>query len=579
MSRFSYERLSLIIIIVLSSLLWNHSLLLAQEKPIQFSEIALSLGVEFQHHSPLTAERHLHGFLGSGLGWLDYDLDGWDDLYCCQGASWESMLNPGGTRDLKQSNALYRNQSGVRFSNVTPDAGLKEFGYSMGVAIGDFDNDGFPDIYVNNFGVNRLFWNLGDGTFSEVGTAAGVNAGGFGSGCTWADYDNDGDLDLFVVNYLKLDLKNYPVCDTGSGSQKVAVGCHPRYLPAEYDILYENQSDGTFIDVSQKVGLRTEPARQGLGIVAVDFNQDGWMDFYLANDEVPNQLWINDGKGGFTDQSLISGTAVNRGGQWEAGMGVAAGDIDGDLTIDLFVTNFYKETNTLYRNEGALFFLDVTNEFGLAAPSQFKLGFGTNLFDADNDGWLDLFVANGHIKDLFPSANEREPFQQKPQLFKNRNGKRFQDVSETAGNYFSETHLGRGSAVSDFNHDGFADLAVQQLNAPLVILKNKTQTANRLLSMRLIGTESNRSGIGARVEIRTDQRRFLKTKMGSSSYLSSDAAEIYQGLVAGSKMEEIVVHWPGGTSEAWYPDQNATRLTLLQGTGRKIPPGSTGAAE
>ena len=574
-----YIRIILNNILVLSSLIWNDSLALAQEKPIQFSEIALSLGIEFQHHSPLTAERHLHSFLGSGLGWLDYDLDGWDDLYCCQGASWESLLNPGGARDLKESNALYRNQSSVRFSNVTRDTGLMEFGYSMGVAFGDFDNDGFPDIYVNNFGVNQLFWNLGDGTFAEVGTEAGVNAAGFGSGCTWADYDNDGDLDLFVVNYLKLDLKNYPVCDAGSGSQKVAVGCHPRYLPAEYDILYENQSDGTFLDVSQKVGLRAEPARQGLGIVAVDFNQDGWIDFYLANDEVPNQLWINDGTGGFTDQSLISGTAVNRGGQWEAGMGIAAGDIDGDLTSDLFVTNFYKETNTLYRNEGALFFLDVTNEFGLAAPSQFKLGFGTNLFDADNDGWLDLFVANGHIKDLFPSVNEREPFQQKPQFFKNRNGKRFQDVSETAGNYFSETHLGRGSAVSDFNHDGLADIAIQQLDTPLILLKNNTHTANRLVSIRLIGRESNRSGIGARVEIRTDQRRFLQTRMGSSSYLSSDAAEIYQGMVAGSKMEEVVIYWPGGGPEVWHPDQSAARLTLIQGTGVKVPAASVGVAE
>lgn len=579
MPSLGYLRFILNVILVLSSLIWSGSLSLAQEKPIQFSEIALSLGIEFQHHSPFTAERHLHSFLGSGLGWLDYDLDGWDDLYCCQGASWESLLNAGGARDLKESNALYRNQSSVRFSNVTQDAGLMEFGYSMGVAFGDFDNDGFPDIYVNNFGVNQLFWNLGDGTFSEVGTEAGVNAAGFGSGCTWADYDNDGDLDLFVVNYLKIDLKNYPVCDTGSGSQKVAVGCHPRYLPAEYDILYENQSDGTFLDVSRKVGLRAEPARQGLGIVAVDFNQDGWIDFYLANDEVPNQLWINDGTGGFTDQSLISGTAVNRGGQWEAGMGIAAGDIDGDLTSDLFVTNFYKETNTLYRNEGALFFLDVTNEFGLAAPSQFKLGFGTNLFDADNDGWLDLFVANGHIKDLFPSVNEREPFQQKPQLFKNRNGKRFQDVSETAGNYFSETHLGRGSAVSDFNHDGLADIAVQQLNTPLILLKNNTHTANRLVSIRLIGRDSNRSGIGARVEIRTDQRRFLQTGMGSSSYLSSDAAEIYQGMVAGSKMEEVVVYWPGGAAETWHPDPSAARLTLIQGTGVKVPAAAVGVAE
>lgn len=573
------QHFALNIILVSSLIIWDHSISIAQEDSVQFSEIASSLGIEFQHHSPLTPERHLHSFLGSGLGWLDYDLDGWDDLYCCQGTSWESMKNPGRTLDLKESNTLYRNQNGVQFSNVTRNANLMEFGYSMGVTFGDFNNDGFPDIYVNNFGVNQLFCNHGDGTFTEIGSEAGVNSAGFGSGCTWADYDNDGDLDLFVVNYLKIDLQNYPICDAGSGSRKVAVGCHPRYLPAQYDILYENQSDGTFVDVSQKVGLHKEPARQGLGIVALDFNQDGWIDFYLANDEVPNQLWLNDGKGNFTDESIISGTAVNRGGQWEAGMGIATGDIDGDMTSDIFVTNFYKETNTLYRNEGDLFFLDVTNEFGLAAPSQFKLGFGTNLLDVDNDGWLDLFVANGHIKDLFPSVNEREPFQQKSQLFKNRNGKRFQDISDTAGEYFNEKHLGRGSAISDFDRDGLSDIAVQQLNAPLTLLKNKTRTANKLISIRLIGRESNRSGIGARVDIRTDQRQSLRTSMGSSSYLSSDTAEIYQGMVAGSKIEEVVVYWPGETAEIWHPDQNVSRLTLIQGTGTKKSAGPAGGAE
>lgn len=550
-------------------LIGNLSFLVAQEKPIQFSETALPLGIDFKHVSSLTPERRLHSFLGSGLGWLDYDLDGWCDLYCCQGIDWEFMVHPTGSKELEQSNTLYRNLRGAKFSNTTQNASLLEFSYSMGVAIGDFDNDGFPDIFVNNFGENQLYWNQGDGTFSEDGRAAGINHSGFGSGCTWADYDNDGDLDLFVVNYLKIDLKAYPLCNAGSGSQKVAVGCHPRYLPAEYDILYENQSNGTFIDVSKKVGLHSEPARQGLGITATDFNQDGWIDFYLANDEVPNQLWINDGKGHFTDQSLISGTAVNRGGQWEAGMGVAAGDIDGDLTFDLFVTNFYKETNTLYRNEGDLFFLDVTNEFGLAVPSQFKLGFGANLLDADDDGWLDLFVANGHIKDLFPTSNDQEPFEQKPQFFKNEKGKRFQDVSATAGSYFKEKHLGRGSAVADFNRDGKLDLAVLNLNEPIALLKNETKTDNRLLSIRLIGKQSNRSSIGARVEIKTDQRQFIRARQGSTSYLSSNEGVVYQGIVAGSKIEEIVVLWPGQAAEAWHPDQNHFQLTLIQGTGTK----------
>lgn len=539
----------------------------AQEKTVQFSDTALPLGIDFKHDSPFTPERHLHLFLGSGLGWVDYDLDGWSDLYCCQGIDWEFMMNPNVSKGLKQSNSLYRNLRGAKFSNATQNAKLLEFSYSMGMAVGDYDNDGFPDIFVNNFGENQLYWNQGDGTFSEDGRAAGVNNPGFGSGCTWADYDNDGDLDLFVVNYLKIDLKKYPVCDAGSGSQKVAVGCHPRYLPAEYDLLYENQSDGTFIDVSKKAGLHSEPARQGLGIIATDFNQDGWIDFYLANDEVPNQLWINNGKGGFTDQSLISGTAINRGGQWEAGMGVVAGDVDGDSTFDLFITNFYKETNTLYRNEGDLFFLDVTNEFGLAVPSQFKLGFGTNLIDANNDGWLDLFVANGHIKDLFPTSNDQEPFEQKPQFFKNEKGKRFQDVSATAGAYFSEKHLGRGSAVADFNQDEKLDLAVLNLNESIAILKNETQTDNRLLRIRLIGKQSNRSGIGARVEIKTDQRQFLRARQGSSSYLSCDEGVVYQGIVAGAKIEEVVVHWPGQKSEVWYPDQSRSQLVLIQGTG------------
>ena len=556
-------------VFVVLSVMSHLSLSTAQDKTIQFTESALPFGIDFKHDSPLTPERHLHTFLGSGLGWLDYDLDGWSDLYCCQGAHWESMMDPNQGQEVGQSNMLYRNQSGSKFANVTEDLILRESRYSMGVAIGDFDNDGFPDIFVNNIGANQLFWNQGDGTFSEVGSVSGVNHSGFGSSCTWADYDNDGDLDLFVVNYLTIDMKKYPVCTAGSGSETVATGCHPRYLPAAYDILYENQSDGTFNDVSIKVGLHAEPARQGLGVIATDFNQDGWIDFYLANDEVPNQLWINNRHGGFTDQSLISGTAVNRGGQWEAGMGVAVGDVDGDLTFDLFVTNFYKETNTLYRNEGDLFFLDVTNEFGLAAPSQFNLGFGTCLIDADNDGWLDLFVANGHIKDLFPNSNDQEPFRQKSQFYQNEKGKRFQDVSEVSGNYFNEKHLGRGSAVSDFNRDGKLDIAVLNLNESVALLKNDTKTDHQLISIRLIGTQSNRCGIGARVDIKTDQRQFLRARQGSSSYLSSDEGVVSLGMVLGEKNKEVVVHWPGQDAEVWYPDPGRSQLTLIQGTGVK----------
>ena len=538
----------------------------AQSREIVFTDVAKAVGLEFQHYSPLTPERHLHLFMGSGLGWLDHDLDGWPDLYCCQGAAWPARPET----SLARSNQLFRNRQG-QFENVTSVCGLKNFEYSMGVAVGDFDNDGFPDLYVSSFGPDSLYRNHGDGTWSEVIGQPVLNDERFSASCTWTDIDGDGDLDLYVTNYLKLDRANYPLCSSVEGGKRIPGGCHPHYQPHEHDLLIRNEGDGTFSDISKAAGLLAETPRAGLGVVAGDFDEDGDQDFYVANDTVNNQLWMNSGQGTFTDEAVTMGVAVNGLGVAGAGMGLAAGDVDGDGLTDLFVTNYFNETNTLYRNDRVAF-TDVSAEFGLAAPSRQRLGFGTSLLDANHDGWLDLFIANGHVQSYPPELDRRAPFAQLQQLFLNQQGVRFQEVSAKAGPYFLKPVVGRSSAVADFNRDGRADLAVLHLNGPVAVLRNEFAGPARSLSLRLIGRTGNRDAIGARVELRIGDRTLVRFCQGSQGYLSTDERLVRFGLGEASQVDAVTVRWPSGKQETWgelsagQMPAGQTR-TLWEGTG------------
>ncbi|QDT79979.1 FG-GAP repeat protein [Gimesia maris] len=543
--------------------------LFAEEKTsaISFQDVTNAAQIAFQHRSPVTVKRHLHLMMGSGVGWIDFDRDGYPDLYCAQGEAWSNVeLKQSQPVDIALSNRLYWNRRNSQFQDVTAVSGLTVLNYSMGIAVGDYNHDGFDDLYVSAFGRNLLYCNQGDGTFSEVSSAAHVDDPGYGASCTWADLNGDGLLDLYVVNYLEIDRDHYPICSRRVDGARVYFICHPRYVPGQYDVVYLNLGNGTFLDISQKAGLHSEPARQGLGVFAADFDQDGDMDLYVANDSVANQLWINDGQGVFTDQALVAGLAFNRTGDREAGMGLAGADYNGDGDVDLFITNYFGETNTLYRNEGALFFLDVTDETGVAAPSRARLGFGTSFLDANNDGWEDLFVTNGHVHDRLSQLGKTEPYEQEPQLFLNLAGSRFADVSRQSGEFFQTKQVGRGCAVADFNQDGLVDLAISHLDERLVLLENRSQRTHPSLALQLVGTTSNRSAIGAVLEVTCDSRKITRLRKGSSSYLSADEAWLTCGLGDCRSPVTVKVRWPEGKTENWTGLQPGGRYTLIEGT-------------
>ncbi|MCH9652344.1 MAG: CRTAC1 family protein [Planctomycetes bacterium] len=551
------------------TLLLSASFISAEEKQseVLFQDIRVGSQVEFQHQSPLTLKRHLHLMMGSGVGWIDYDNDGFPDLYCGQGEAWNTVReNNRVDVELDLSNRLYQNRNHGQFQDVTALAGLISVGYSMGIAVGDYNHDGFDDLYVSQFGRNLFYCNNGDGTFSEITQSAHVDNPGYGASCTWADLNGDGLLDLYVVNYLKIDRQNYPICSRKFDGKHVYFICHPRYVPGQYDVIYQNLGNGSFLNVSKKSGLFSETARQGLGVFATDFDHDGDMDIYVANDSVANQLWINDGRGVFTDQALIAGVAFNRSGDREAGMGIAGADYNGDGLLDLFVTNYFGETNTLYRNEGSLFFLDVTDETGLATASRVRLGFGASFLDCNNDGWQDLFVTNGHVHDRLAQLGKNEPYEQEPQLFLNHRGVRFNDVSENAGTFFQEKQVGRGSAVADWNRDGLADLAVSHLNGKLVLLENRLKSSHQSLSLKLIGSISNRSGIGAKIEVTTGAKKLTRFCRGSSGYLSADDRWVLLGLGNYRGLISVKVTWPQGKTEIWSGLRPGDRYTLIEGT-------------
>ncbi|MBC7966972.1 MAG: CRTAC1 family protein, partial [Fuerstia sp.] len=533
------------------------------ENAATFADATDASAIRFIHNSPFTPERHTHLTFGSGIAWMDFDQDDLPDLYAAQGVPFETERTPDSE---SVTDCLYRNLGDGQFEDVSKVCGLSDNDYSMGLAVGDFDNDGFQDIYVTNFGLNRLLRNNGDGTFTEIAAASGVAYAGFGASCTWVDLDDDGSLDLFVVNYVKLDVNNYKLCTVERNGKRYGVTCHPRSLSSECDVLFRSHGDGGFSDGTERAGMNRSPAAQGLGVVAVDVDADGDVDVFVANDSVANDLWLNQADGQLSNEGISSGTAFNRAGQREACMGAVVGDVDGDGLPDLFVTNYYGETNTLYRNEAAGFFLDVTDESGLASPSRLKLGFGTSLFDFDNDGWLDLFVANGHVHDRPEILGPNETFAQRPQLFQNQGGRRFTEVSDSGGRYFQRDVVGRSCAVADYDRDGWQDLAIGHLNSGLVLLHNeKRDPQMKSLRIQLIGVRSNRDAIGAVVEVRIGEKHLTRFRIGSSGYLSCDEGCLTIGVGSSGTPADVTIGWPGGESQTFRALQTGRLHVLIEG--------------
>jgi len=527
------------------------SLFLLLANSARFVDVAAQSGIAFRHVNGASGEKHLVETMSGGGGFWDYDGDGDLDVYFLNGAPF--------------SNALYRNEGG-RFIEVTEQAGLKPSGYSMGCAAADYDNDGDLDLFVSSFGAGHLYRNEGDGTFSEVTEAAGVGGVVFAASAAFADIEGDGDLDLYVTTYIEYRLDNPVYC----GDRKLGVRtyCHPNNYPGASDLLYRNEGDGTFSEVSVAAGVSL-PDGRGLGVIATDDDGDGDPDIYVANDTMMNHFFRNLGSGRFEETALALGLGFDENGRAEGSMGVDASDYDGDLDLDLFVTNFESEGNTLYRNLGDGTYADATDAAGLALPSLPWVGFGTGFFDFDNDTDPDLFVANGHIMDHASSLSDATRYPQPKQLYENEGG-RYTDISGSAGELFAREQVGRGTAFGDWDDDGDPDVLVMNNNDAPNLLRNETENGNHWTVLQLVGRASNRDGIGAVVRIEGGSRTQIDELRCGYSYLSMNDLRLHFGLGNAERIERLEIRWPSGLTQV-FSDLPTDRILHLREGGEPEP--------
>jgi enediyne biosynthesis protein E4 len=487
-------------------------------------------------------KRFLVESIGGGLAVLDYDNDGWMDLYVVNGTTIEAALSG----KIPQRSALYRNNGDGTFTDVTAKAGVGNPHWGKGAVAADLNGDGWVDLYVANFGPNVLYLNNGDGTFRDATAKAGVGDSRWSSAAAVADYDKDGHLDLFVVNYLDYDLNNLPTEGKFCLYQGIPVACGPRGLKGSGNSLYRNNGDGTFTDVSAKAGVADEPGYYGLGAAWGDYNNDGWPDLFVANDSTPNYLYRNNGDGTFTDVAIEAGVAFSEEGREQAGMGVEFEDFDNDGWLDIAVTNFSEDYNTLYRNLGNGFFRDDSHASGLAADSWRDLSWGVGFFDFNNDGWKDLFIASGHI---YPQV-DRYPinikYKQRNKLYLNTGGPKLANAGAAAGPGLAIEKSFRGAAFADFNNDGKIDVAVSALDETPTLLMNRGGGSNGWLLIRLEGAKGNRFGVGARVTVSTGERVQTREVKAGGSYASSNDPRAHFGIGPAKTVDEVAVAWPSG---------------------------------
>lgn len=498
---------------------------------LRFTDVAAQLGLVHTYQNGEQGKSVMVETTGGGAGWLDFDGDGLWDLFLNQAGDPTQPANASQPRDV-----LFRNLGADGFQQITPYTYIQEFGYSQGVAIGDYNEDGFDDIYVTNVGHNSLWLNLGDGTFQEVGDLAGVDDQRWSSSAAWADLDHDGDLDLYVCNYLQYDPFNPADCRSKNGERRI---CHPKDFDAWPDECYFNQGDGTFLAEASQRGLFGK-GNKGLGVAIADFNNDGLTDIYIANDTTANFLFINQGNGEFLERAVLLGCSVDRYGRFQASMGLAVSDYDHNGFLDLYSTHFYEESNTLYRNLGPSGFEDATAKVALHQLTLPYLGFGVVMTDFDQNGFDDLFVTNGHIEN-FPNNPQHR---MKNQLL-SYDGHQWQETSRIAGKFFELKMVGRGVASADYDNDGDWDLAVVPQNDPIPLLKNESQRGH-WLKFQFRGRESNRRGIGCRITIRQGDQVLVQQLCGGTSYASSHQPVLIFGLGESSNACDVDVRWPDG---------------------------------
>jgi enediyne biosynthesis protein E4 len=509
----------------------------SEHAAIRFRDVSEATGITFVHCSGSSPEKLYPTANGSGVALFDYDGDGRLDIYF---ATTRNLPLDAPTRS--QGNRLYRNRGDGTFEDVTDRAGVGFRGFCHGVAVGDINRDGFPDLYLTNLGPNVLYLNNGDGTFRDATANSGLECPLWSSGAAMLDYDNDGHLDLYVSCYGQWTYDgDHPFC--GDPEKKIRTYCSPLSIPPQRHFLFRNRGDGTFEDKTEAAGILRRDGR-GMGVVAADVDRDGWTDLFVANDLCPNFLFLNRGDGTFEDAGEVSGAACSEAGEIQAGMGVDAEDINGDGFPELFVTHFRNEYNTLYRNLGAGNFQDITASAGILQESLAEVGWGCALVDFDNDGWPDIFVANGHVDDNLAQLNQEVPYAEPSKVWRNLGGARFLLV-EDPGPFFARNHVGRGAAFGDLDNDGDIDVVINRMDDRPAVLLNESNPGHWIRLM-LIGVRSNRSAIGARVEVHAGGRVIHRLVKGGGSYFSSNDPRLLVGLGSAEQVDRVEIDWPGG---------------------------------
>lgn len=527
----------------------------AASQSATFVDVTAEAGIQFRHNNGKTEHKHIIETMGSGVVFFDYDTDGDADLYFVNSGSVpEEKRDP---QQTKLGNALYRNEGYGRFTDVTEMSGTGDTGYGMAAAAGDIDNDGDPDIYVANFGNDTLYRNNGDGTFTDITEAAGIDNALWGIAAIYFDFDVDGDLDIFVVNYLVYEL-SMPIT-----TYKGIVGYgHPRSYEGTADVLYRNNGDGTFTNIAEAAGLTNPSEGRGMAAVACDYDNDGFLDVYVANDTNRNFLYHNNGDGTFTDESLFIGVGYDEAGVAEGSMGVDAGDYNGDGWFDFIVAN--SEKATLYKNEEGLFFMDATAESGLGQPTLPFVGFSPLFVDYDNDGHLDVFCANGHPQDVIGILTDHDTFAQRDQMFRNNGDGHYTDVSESVGAYFTVPLVGRAAAAADYDNDGDIDIVIMNSNQHAVLLRNDGGNLKNWLGIKLVGSQSNRDGIGTKVSLIAGGLTQIREVKSGSSYASGSDTRLLFGLDAYQRVERITVVWQSGTIQELEGVSVNQNLTIVE---------------
>ena len=542
----------------------------SHDAPAWFVDVASAAGINVVNVNGGTdSKRYILEATGSGVGIIDYDKDGWPDIFLVNG---RSLLEGSG---ISATNHLFHNNHDGTFTDVTEKAGLVSSGWGQGVCVGDYDNDGYDDLFITAYGKNRLFHNNGNGTFRETAEAAGVAGSGveWGTGCAFVDYDRDGRLDIAIANYVHFDLAHTPVPGQAAGCtwKGVPVMCGPRGLESAPNVLFHNLGGGKFQNVSKASGFEKTAGHYCFSMTTLDYDKDGWPDLYVACDSTPAILYHNNRNGTFTDVAADAGVAFNEDGREQAGMGSTSADYDGDGNLDIFKTNFSDDTSTLYHNNGDGTFNDVTFAAGLGINTD-ALGWGTMFADVDNKGWPDLLVANGHVYPEVDSAKLGAAFREPRFLYYNLGNGKFSDISKKAGPGLQEPHSGRGLATADLWNDGRVDVVINNLSDRPMLLVNMAKNNNHWLSVKLEGTKSNRDAIGANIVVVGEKRRWVDELRNGSSYNSSSDLRVHFGLGGEKQVKAIEVRWPNGDSESFPAPAGVDRLvTLVEGKGQHQP--------